>query len=285
MDNITVYKSNALIQAGYRLDINEQRIILSCISQVNSNEELLSKDTFYVSARDLIKNWGVRPDNAYRELKKAVNNLFERYITIDLSDDEILKTRWISSIKYTKKNGSIEVCFAQKILPYLSQLKEQFTKYKLAHVAQMRSMYGIRLYELLLQYKHFGSREIEICWLRKQFEAEDKYKSIKDFKKRVIEPAIKDINETSDLWVKYSQRKTGRRVTHLIFEFGEKSRLAGTPGKKNKTKSKVVIDKAYVDRYASPGLFYADAKAKLQAEPEEEKQKKYAALHAEVHSQ
>lgn len=254
MSTKTVCKSNALVQAGYKLDLNEQRIILDCISQVNSIEKLLKEDSFEVTAQSMIDNWGVNPSNAYRDLEKAVDTLFERYITINLSENQILKTRWISSIKYSEQEGSVEICFAQKILPYLSQLKQQFTKYKLKHVSKMKSSYGIRLYELLIQYKNIGSRECDIAWLREQFQLVGKYKSIKDFKLRVIEPALRDINGTSDIWVSYTQRKTGRRVTHFTFEFG----LKETPQKKPKQ-----LTKKYIEQNSLPGESWENAKERL----------------------
>ncbi|HCW08179.1 MAG TPA: replication initiation protein, partial [Cytophagales bacterium] len=79
-------------------------------------------------------------------------------------------------------------------MPYLSKLEGTFTKYELKHIGNMSSIYGIRFYELLMQWKTAGKREIEINWLKKQFQIEDKYAAIKDLKKYVIDPAIKDIN-------------------------------------------------------------------------------------------
>lgn len=254
----TVYKSNALVQAGYKLDINEQRIILDCISQVNSAEKILKKDTFEVSAQSLIDQWGVESKNAYRDLKKAADSLFQRYITIDLEDHKTLKTRWISSIVYLEKKGVIEVCFAQRILPYLSQLKAQFTKYELKHVSKMKSIYGVRLYELLVQYKQTGFREIEISWLRQKFQiGDDEYLRMHDFKKRVIEPALKDINETSDLFAKYTQKKQGKHITHFLFEFGLKSVSEAKQPKKQR------LTKKYIEQNALPGESWENAKKRL----------------------
>lgn len=68
-----------------------------------------------------------------------------------------------------------------------------------------------------------GQREVDIEWLRDAFQLGDKYPAIKDFKRRVIDPAVTQINEHSPLWVQWDQRKTGRRVSHLVFIFGDKS--------------------------------------------------------------
>jgi plasmid replication initiation protein len=227
-EKLVVYKSNQVIEAGYKLSLNEQRIVLACIGQVNSKEELLKTDEFELSAKDFAKIFGVSDKTAYEALIEVTDSLFNRYIVINnpfphKPNVTHLKTRWISSIYYAENEGKITLCFAEKILPYLSQLEGTFTKYELRHIGNMTSIYAIRLYELLMQWKNKGKREIEIGWLRKQFEIENLYPAMCDFKKRVIDPAVKDINTHSNFSVQWEQRKTGRAVTHLIFTFAEKN--------------------------------------------------------------
>lgn len=225
--NLTVCKANAVIEASYRLSLNEQRVVLACIGQVNSIDELLKTDEFELNAKEFSQLFDISEDRAYSELKEIAKNLYQRSLTIYNPDPKRpkltkLETRWISSIGYVPDEGKIILTFAEKILPYLSGLKGSFTKYKLKHVGNMSSVYAIRLYELLIQWKTTSKREIEIEWLKKQFELDESYSRLDNFKRRVIEPAIKDINTHSNLTVKYDQRKTGRTVTHLIFTFAEK---------------------------------------------------------------
>jgi plasmid replication initiation protein len=226
-NNLTVYKSNAVIEASYKLTQNEQRIILACIGKVDPRKELLATDKLEVSAKDFAEIFNVSEDRAYHALIETAQGLFKRYIVInnpypDNPRINKLQTHWISSISYINAEGKIALSFAPDLLPYLSQLKGCFTKYELNNVGKMTSIYGIRLYELLMQWRTTGKREIEIVWLKKTFEIEDKYASIKDLKLKVIEPAIKDINTHSNFSVAWEQRKTGRAVTHLIFTFEEK---------------------------------------------------------------
>jgi plasmid replication initiation protein len=228
---LTVYKSNQIIEASYRLSLNEQRVILACIAQVNSKKALLATDEFELSAKDFADLFSVSEDRAYSELQAIAKSLYQRSVTIHNPDPKRpklkkLETRWISSIGYFPEIGKITLCFAPKMLPYLSELTGQFTRYELKHIGNMTSIYSIRLYELLMQWKTTGKREIEIDWLKKQFQIEDQYSAIKDLKKRVIDPAIKDINTHSDYTVSWIQRKTGRNVTHLTFTFGLKADAA-----------------------------------------------------------
>lgn len=225
--NLTVCKANAVIEAGYRLSLNEQRVVLACIGQVNSIEELLKTDEFEINAKEFSKMFDISEDRAYSELKEIAKNLYQRSLTIYNPDPKRpklkkLETRWISSIGYVPDEGKIVLTFAEKILPYLSGLKGSFTKYELKHVGNMSSVYAIRLYELLMQWRSTGKREIEIEWLKKQFELDESYNRMDNFKRRVIEPAVKDINTHSNFSVAWEQRKTGRSVTHLIFTFAEK---------------------------------------------------------------
>ena len=101
------------------------------------------------------------------------------------------------------------------------------------------------MYEILVQWASVGSREVDVDWLRSIFQVQDKYKTIKDFKKYIIDPAIIDINEHSNIWVKYGQRKSGRTITHFQFDFGLKSK---TPSPKKKH-----ITEEEINRHAKPG--------------------------------
>ncbi len=246
---LTVCKANKVIEAGYKLSLNEQRVVLGCIAQVNSKEALLTTDEFELSAKDFAKWFSVSEDRAYHALVEVAESLFNRYIIIDepfpdKPKAKRLKTRWISSITYLTDEGKISLCFAQKILPYLSELKGQFTRYNLEHIGKMTSVYGIRLYELLAQWQSVGKREVEVDWLRKQFEIEDQYRAMCDLKKRVLDPAVKDVNTHSNYQVGWTQRKTGRKVTHLTFKFSEKQPPAPLKKAVSKTKS---IKKKTVD--------------------------------------
>ena len=244
--DLTVYKSNKVIEAGYKLSLNEQRLVLMAIAKVNSNKPLSSLDRFEVTAKEFAEKFEISEDKAYQTLKEVSEQLFERYVVIDNPDPETptlkyTKTRWISSIDYLPELGKVSMYFAQKMLPYLSELKGTFTFYQIEHIGGMSSTYAIRLYELLMQWKSTGKREIEIEWLKQQFELDESYDRMFDLKKRVIEPAVDDINNHSDYKVSWSQRKTGRRVTHLIFEFSEKNPTS--PKKPKKAVSSAVITK------------------------------------------
>jgi plasmid replication initiation protein len=243
-NKLTVYKSNKVIEASYKLTLNEQKLILLCIAKSNPTKPLLPTDVFEVTATEFAKSLDIALDGAYQALKESSDHLFERYIIIDNPDPDIpalkyTRTRWVSSIDYLPDMGKVVVCFAQKMIPYLSELKHQFTKYDLKNVSGMSSAYGVRLYELLMQWISIGKREVSIEWLKQQFEISSEYDRIFDFKKYVLEPAINDINNKSNLTVEWTQRKTGRNVTHLTFKFAEKKVAKKTKNKKTQSEKPV----------------------------------------------
>jgi plasmid replication initiation protein len=278
MDKPQVYKSNALIEASYRLTPAEQRIMLVCIAQVRRDQPITDEVLYDVTVADYAALVGTDSHSTYKELADAALRLKRREVWITErpngkgAHEETLVTGWVQSIRYRKNEGRVQLRFTKDMLPYLTQLTEQFTRYALSDVAKLTSSHAIRLYELLCQWKGVGQREVEIDWLRDAFQLGDKYPAIKDFKRRVIDPAVTQINEHSPLWVKWDQRKTGRRVSHLVFTFGDKaSKKPKTPAKQKRQPKTAAspqgalfgIPQAIIEQNAKPGESYDDAALRL----------------------
>lgn len=257
-----VYKSNHLIESAYKLNLNEQRVLLICIGMITSNEPMSINDKFEVSAKNFAKIFDIDERGAYDQLRDVAISLHSRKITIH-DNKKLITTSWISGfVEYKDNTGIIELWFSQLILPYLADLKSQFTRYDLSNISGMSSIYGIRLYELLMQWRTKGKREIEISWLKERFEIANNYNSISDLKKYVINPAVNNINNVSNLNVTHTYRKTGRTVSHITFEFNEKkvaSVLTPTSAKpqKNRKPEDVKIDN--FEHFAQMRQRYGDA--------------------------
>lgn len=255
MKKLTVYKHNDLVEASYgAMSLLEQLMLLSCIAK-SDPRELTAETPVEITVSEFAQIADIEVEGAYDDLKRAVRRLFHRYLVIhnpDPDDPALTKTetRWVHAINYYNGEGRIRLYFAPKVLPYLSELSSRFTKYKLQHVAQFKSSYGVRLYELLMQWQCKGKREVQIDWLRERWGLENKYKNIVDLKKRVIEPAMKDINEYSNLWVKLEQRKKGRKVVWFSFAFGPKESKKHEPESKQTSKRLTVPE---LTAMAKPG--------------------------------
>ena len=271
MKNLSVVKSNDIVDASYRLSLNEQRLILMCISQIKKGQSINDKQQFIVNAHEFARTFKMALANAYRDLQMVADKLYDRSVTINNPDPrnpklEQTKTRWINSIGYIPGNGELMITFAGPIIPYISMLEGRFTRYSIYSISDMNSTYGMRFYELMQKWRsesgvEKNKKEVELVDLKSQLDLDKKYKSIKDFKKYVLEPAIKDINTHSDLKARYTQRKTGRRVTHLIFHFEADEQLKMPLN--NSTSKRPKINKAYIEQHANPGESYEQARKRL----------------------
>ncbi|GAB3478566.1 replication initiation protein [Azotobacter salinestris] len=268
---LQVVKSNHIISASYRLSTTEQRIILSCIAQVRRDEPVTDEVLYSVTATDIADLCGTDQRTIYRDLAAAAERLFERRVTIMLEPDGSSRptrkrlTRWVQTVDYIEGEGRVELRFGKDILPFLTGLTEQFTRYQLSAVAKMTSAHAIRLFELLAQYGNAGRREICIDQLRDWFQLGDSYPVLKDLKRRVIDPAVEQINEHSPLAVTYSQRKAGRKVTHLVFDFAPKESAGPALEKKPKQSGPKVLTSYELSKLARPGESEAAALKRLGA--------------------
>ena len=170
-------------------------------------------------------------------------------------------TRWISDKAYIDGAGRIQLTFAPRVIPYITRLESEFTSYRLEKISGMSSVHAVRLYELLVQYFTIGKRELALANLRESLGLTNEYKAIKDFKKRVLDVAVVQINEHSDIRVSYTQRKTGRTITHLIFAIKPEPKPA--QAKRNGGK----LTDAEVAKRARPGESWEAAHARLNQIP------------------
>jgi plasmid replication initiation protein len=255
---LTIVKSNAIINAHYKLTLAESRLLLACISQIDSTTNRDANVPFVIHVseiHDLVKH--ETADNLYRDLKEAVRRLFDRYIIVTTAE-KTTKTRWISEQAiYNTGEGKVELRFTPEVLEYLSGLQGSFTQYKLQYVAKFTNVYSVRIYELLAQWQGRGSREIGVDELREKLQLGNQYPNTYDFKRHVVDRAVADINKHSNLTVEYGQRKSGRSVVAFQFKFKQKD-----AAQNSKRLSKDGI-KAVIEQHARVGESYPAAEARL----------------------
>ena len=221
MNNISVVKSNSLIDASYKLNLQAQKLVLACLGKVDSRGQISKEMT--LTAAEYSELMGV--PNAHRELYLAVDALYGA--TISLKEGNADKElRWIQSkSKKIKGAGSITITWSDDVLKYISQLKSRFTTYKLRHIAELQSVHSIRLYELLMRFNKTNIRRIELEDFKSSLGISDKYPEFKVLNRDVIKPSIKELNQRSDLFIKYETVKKGRSVIALIFEFKQNKQM------------------------------------------------------------
>jgi len=224
-----VVKDNSLINASYTLGLVEQRLILLAIIEARETGKGIDTDTFLeIHAQHYADRFHVDVKNTYAMLSEAVMTLFNRqvtYMTIDEKRNKPEKrvVRWVSGISYVEGAGVVKLRFAPEIVPLITRLEQNFTSYELMQVANL-NLYATRLYELLVCWRSTGKTPIiEINDFRSKLGLLDQeYKLMHNFKNRVLDPAIKQINEHTDITVKVEQHKTGRAITGFSFKFKQK---------------------------------------------------------------
>lgn len=225
-----VVKSNRLVEASYRLTLNEQRIILYAISRSREEQRgLVSHEPVVITADSFANQFpSIDKSNVYLQLKEAMDALYERSVTLHETDEDtglpqVSKTRWISKASYIDGAGHIKIVFTADVIKYITRLEKEFTSYQLEKVGNMTSFYAVRIYEMLAQHREIGSRTLNLKSLRDTLQVgQDEYKLTADFIRKVIKVAVDQINKHSDLTVKYESKKTGRAITDFIFKIKEK---------------------------------------------------------------
>lgn len=223
--NRLVVKANALINASYTLSLVEQRLILLAITESRRLGLEENKKQYEIHASLYGNQFGVTESVAYKALKEAAQNLFERqfsYTTrLDNGRLKYSRSRWVQKISYVEESGLVELVFADDVVPLISRLEKQFTSYDLAQVSTLTSVYAIRLYELISSWRSMSKTPIYSYEdIREKLGVEQGLYAIKaDFKKRVLEIAINQINDHTDIKVKLHQHKTGRVISGYSFSF------------------------------------------------------------------
>ena len=223
-----IVKDNALINASYNLDLVEQRLILLAIVEAReSGKGINANDPLTVHAESYINHFSVHRNTAYQALKDACKDLFARQFSYQEQRPKgvaNITSRWVSQIAYVDNSATVELIFAPAIIPLVTRLEEQFTSYELKQVSGLSSAYAIRLYEVLIAWRSTGKTPvIELSDFRQKLGVlEAEYKRMYDFKKYVLDLAIKQINEHTDITVKVEQHKKGRSVSGFSFKFKQK---------------------------------------------------------------
>ena len=220
-DKSLVTKSNQLIEARYKLSLDEQRMVLLVVSQIEPDDEGF---TFYrLASAEMIKALGWENDtSAYTRLRAIVRRLQTRLVFIKTVDGNDLEAQWFGATEYEKGSpspGMIEFEISRKLLPYLLQLKGHFTSYKLKNIFRLQSAHTIRIYELLKQYEKIGERRMGLKELKLSLGIEKlkTYRLYGNIKEKIMLRAQKELLEKTDISFSFEEIKEGRKVTALRF--------------------------------------------------------------------
>ena len=242
-NNAVATMNNQLIQARYSLTIEEQRIFLALISLISPDDEDFKNYKIPVST--ITELTRTKHKNMYRVLNEATDRLMQRILKIEVIDENnkrvFKKFSFISYAEYKEGEGYLIVGIDERLKPFLLKLKEKYTNIPLEYIFPLRSIYAIRLYELLKQYENTGFRVDYLPDLREMLGVEpEEYPRFDNFERRVIKQAIKEINEKTDIEVSYKKKRTGRKITHIEFKIKPKNAKIGDTTETKKPPSQSV---------------------------------------------
>ena len=218
-----VVKDNSLINASFKMDLVEHRLMNLAITEARETENGLSADSFLtIHASKYMKIFGGEKQTAYKALKTACDSLFLRQFSYhsltETGKRKLHRSRWVSEIVYIDGEASVQLIFAPAVIPLITRLEKHFTAYEIEQIGQLSSKYAIRLYELLLAWQSVGKIGFNLEDFRDKLGlGTTEYKGMSDFKKYVLDLAVSQINAHTDMTVSYQQKKNGVRVSGFNF--------------------------------------------------------------------
>jgi plasmid replication initiation protein len=233
---MVVKQSYELNNARYRLGAVEMDIVLKLITEIKKEHEDLYPYRFKV--KDIEQRIGKKLNRA--TLKKAGRQLMSKPLEIPRSNNGFLYINWVSNFEYIASSGVIEVSFDSKLKPYLMQLKSHFVIADLEQLLKLTSEYSKRLYMLFKQREYqTADYEIEVEELQAMLQVPKSAYRYAEFKKSIITPALKQINERTELKINLEEIKEGRKVKTLKFSIkkntGEQLTIFDAPVQQSKS--------------------------------------------------
>ena len=280
-----VVKSNQLIQAVSNLSLVEIRLMQLAVVDARETGTGITTDTpLIIWANRYSKTFDVTLEAAYWALKEASRTLFDRQFTLYTIDahtqkEKRITSRWVSQVAYVDDAAKLEIILAPAVVSEITRLESQFTRYYLEQTAPLTSAYAVRLYELLIQWREAAKLPMfELDHFRQQLGlSNNELFRMSDFKKRVLDLAVSQINEHTDITVTYEQHKAGRVITGFTFSLKQKKQLKDvTSQTKPKPKPSKNTDydgidallknNEWVSQHAQTGESWEDARSRFRRE-------------------
>lgn len=215
-----VVKSNQLVEARYQHSLMTARLIMMAIEDISMYDKQFREVRAYLS--DYARLADTSAKNLYELARDLSDEMLGLEIEFPVRDRAGEVTGWerlnvFSKVRYIDGKGYVIVKLNNDLAPYLLQLKAEFTRYKLASVFGVRTPTAVRIYELCKQFQTIGQRTIELDALRRMFMLEDKYPRYRDFRRRVLDHSVDEINRRTDLRVGFDEVRLGRKVHAIRF--------------------------------------------------------------------
>ncbi|WOW94956.1 RepB family plasmid replication initiator protein (plasmid) [Lactococcus cremoris] len=238
-----VVEHNSLITSIAKMDKTPLKMFELAVSCINT-EEPPKDNTVYLSKRDLFAFFKVSDNDKHSRFKQAVEKMQKQaFFQIKEEQGKGFKFKSIVPIPYvewTDYNDEVKIEFHREIMPYLINLKKNFTQHALSDIAELNSKYSIILYRWLSmnynQYEHYsvkGGRRadqvesyrnpsISVKELRIMTDTINEYKDMNNFTKKVLNKPLEEMNAHTSFNVTYEKVKKGRSIDSIVFHITKK---------------------------------------------------------------
>lgn len=222
-----VVQSNTLISGKQSLKINSLKIIRAAIMQVVRDDTELNP--YIITISEISQLLKISKSNVYRDIESIVDDIMSNPVQIKEESGNKLKwvkIPWVKRCEYNSDVGLL-IKLNEELNPYLLNLREYYTQYPYEEIIGMKSIYSIRLYELLqskIMTKRFPAAGINIVLtvqeIREACDCEDKLLEFYNFRNRVLETAKNEIEKSTYYTIDYNYVKRGRKVHSIDFHIG-----------------------------------------------------------------
>lgn len=220
-----VVQANSLIGGRQALKLNSAKLIRSAIMQVVREDEDLKP--YIITVKEFAQLLQVDVSNVYRYADEVTDDILKNpvYVKEEKNGKPVkwIKIPWVSRCEYNSGIG-IAIKLNDELKPFLINLREHYTQYTLENVLAMKSVYAIRIYELLQSKimsrvlpKDGANISIPINELKECCDCVDKYTEFSNFRMKVLDKAKSEINRVTMFKMDYSYIKKGRCVVGIEF--------------------------------------------------------------------
>lgn len=230
---LKVFKSNELVQKSrFDLSVTEQKTlayICSMIRPRTTEEQILKSDyvlEYEFNIREYCKVCGISYASGrnYAMIKETLKSLSDRSFWVEFPNGDDVLMRFISKVRSNKHSGKAFVRIDEDMVPYLFDLGQNFTAYQLRNILGMKSAYSIRIYELMKSYEFRSKIEIDLQELKRLLDVENvkSYAVYNDFRRKVLDIAVREINDLSDINISYEPVRKGKKFVAVLFRIKKK---------------------------------------------------------------
>lgn len=230
-ENTKVTMRNDFASGKYDLSALEQKLVLINIASIKFEDEHFNANTFRVI--DMARLLNVTPEMLYRDLKRACDSLTNKKIYIQKEDGSWEFLVLVPTAKYIAKTGTVLMRLNEDAKPYLLQLRDMFTSFELSNILNLKSKYSIRIYQLMKSHSYRKELIITLDDLKYRLSLDDKkqksYRLFSNVSERVLKPAMREVNDKTDITIDYETIKQGRKIYALRFKIKDKQKVIINP--------------------------------------------------------